>query len=53
VKITRDSQARSFTFARGDSGAAKAKEVQEYPFSVMPTWADAEEFAKRRMANYQ
>lgn len=53
VKITRDSKAQTFTFARGDAGALKAKEVQTYTFNNIRTWADAESHAKSRMAVYQ
>jgi len=51
VKITRDGGARQFTFARGDDGALKAKEVQSFPFSAIPTWADATVHAAQRMAS--
>lgn len=53
VKITRDSNARKFVFARGNAGALKAKEVQTYPFTFIPTWDDAIKHAQERMAAYQ
>lgn len=52
VKITRDSNARQFTFYRGDKGVLKAKEVQSFSFTFIQTWADAKEHALLRMASY-
>lgn len=50
MKITRDSKARTFTFAMGYQGDFKAHEIKKYSFSFMPTWTDAEEHAKTHMA---
>lgn len=48
VKITRDSNARKFVFARGNAG-----EEQTYPFTFIPAWDDAIKHAQERMAAYQ
>ena len=53
VKVTRDSKARTFTFARGDAGVMKANDIRTYPFAFVPTWADAEGLAKSNMATFQ
>jgi hypothetical protein len=53
VKVTRDSAARTFTFARGNAGDVKACDVTAYPFKYIQTWADAEDHAKSKMVPYQ
>lgn len=53
VKITRAAVPCAFTFARGRKGEAKALEVQSFPFSAIPTWADAIVHAARSMADYE
>jgi len=52
VKITRDSNAHKFTFARGYAEVLQAHEEQSFSFEFMPTWAYAVEHAQRRMAVY-
>lgn len=52
VKITRDSKARTFTFARGYTGNFTAMEVQTARMTWIPTWRDAEEFAQRQIDTY-
>jgi hypothetical protein len=53
MKITRDSKARTFTFARGYAGDAKAVEIQSFPFKRIPTWAEAEAHAQGNLSAYQ
>jgi hypothetical protein len=52
VKITRDSKARTFSFARGYDGNFQAVTVQTWPMSAIPTWVDAEYFAQRAIDTY-
>ncbi len=52
VKITRDSQKRKFTFARGYEGSISAHEVEIISFAWVPTWKEALEGAKAKMQTY-
>jgi len=52
VKITRDSNVRTFTFARGYSGATTAHDVTTLSFKWVPNWKDAIEHAEQKIATY-
>ena len=52
IKITRDSKARKFSFARGYEGQIKAVSVNTWPMSAIPTWKEAEEFAQQAIDTY-
>lgn len=52
VKITRDNQNRTFTFARGLKDQFQAHNIEEYKFKWVANWAEAKDKAERMMAIY-
>jgi len=52
VKITRDNQARKFTFARGYNHNYSATEIFSYSFKWCANWSDAVDFAQRSIKSY-
>jgi hypothetical protein len=52
VKITRDNQIRTFTFARGYKGEFSANEIETLPFKWVANWTEALDRANKSIANY-
>lgn len=52
VKITRDNQDRTFTFAHGYEGQYQAKEIQTLSFKWVANWKEAIEKANRTIETY-
>ena len=52
VKITRDNQDKTFTFARGYEGQYQAKEIQTLSFKWVANWKEAIEKANRTIETY-
>ena len=52
IKITRDNQFRTFTFARGYEGEFQAFEIEELSFKWVPNWTEAQDKANRTIATY-
>lgn len=50
VKITRDNQKRTFTFAVGYKGEFTAHDVQELPFKWVANWTEAIERANTTLS---
>jgi hypothetical protein len=53
VKITRDNQKRNYTFAVGREGQYKAHNIRVQPFTVLPNWLEAEDWAKYMMTAFK
>lgn len=49
VKITRDNESRTFTFARGYAGHFQAHDIETLPFKWVANWREALERADRMM----
>lgn len=52
VKITRDNQDRSFTFARGYQSEYKAHDIETLSFKWVANWTEAVERAERSIATF-
>lgn len=52
VKITRDNELRTFTFARGYTGDVTAVVIETLPFKWVANWSEAEERAERTLKAY-
>jgi len=52
VKVTRDNQNRTYTFARGHKGNFQAAEIETFSFKWIGTWSDAQNRAESVMATY-
>lgn len=52
VKITRDNQSRTFTFARGYRDQVQAYDIEELKFKWVANWTEAKDKAERMMAAY-
>ena len=52
IKITRDNQERTFTFARGYEGDFKANEIETLSFKWVANWSEANERAMKTIATY-
>lgn len=52
VKITRDNQEKTFTFARGYTNEFKAHDIETLTFNWIANWREATERANQMIANY-
>lgn len=53
AKITRDNTKRLYTFEMGYEGEYKAHIIREQPFTLLPNWKEAEDWAKFVMNVYK
>jgi hypothetical protein len=52
VKITRDNESRTFTFARGYNAEFSAHDISTLSFKWIPNWTEAIDRANRSMETY-
>lgn len=52
IKIIRDNQNRTFTFARGYVGESQAHHIDTWGFELVKTWQEAIEKAEEKMQIY-
>lgn len=52
VKITRDNQQRTFTFARGYKNQFEATDIETLNFKWVANWSEALQRANSMIANY-
>ncbi len=52
VKITRDNQSRTFTFARGYKGEFEANEIETLSFNWVANWTEAINRANTSIGTY-
>lgn len=52
VKITRDNEKRTFTFARGYENQFQASSTDTLSFKWIANWSEANDFANQMISNY-
>jgi hypothetical protein len=52
VKITRDNEKRTFTFARGWVSSHQAHEIDTFSFKWFSNWSEALDYANRQIQSH-